>query len=103
MAESVIVLMESADRALDHEETEMEDWNFIKSYIMSENFVKFTIELSKLPCIGKLFKRYLHEHFTHSYDIMINFIEGHEQSTKFINNVIENKDFVNKILLESQS
>lgn len=103
MAESVIVLMESADRALDHEENEMEDWNFIKSYIMSETFVKITIELSKLPCIGKLFKRYLHEHFTLSYDIMVNFIEAHEKSKKYIDNVIENKDFVNRILVESQN
>ena len=102
MADSVIVLMEQADRAMDHEETPMEDWNFILSYIMSEYFVKIITVLSQLPCVGSLFKAYLFEHFTLSYDIMVNFIEGHDQATKMILMVIENKDFVGKILLESQ-
>jgi len=30
MPESVIVLMEAADRSLDHEEKEMSDWQFIE-------------------------------------------------------------------------
>jgi hypothetical protein len=46
MADSVIVLMESADRAMDHEEEPMQDWNFILSYIMSESFVRFMSGLS---------------------------------------------------------
>ena len=64
-------------------------------------FVKIITVLSQLPCVGSLFKAYLFEHFTLSYDIMVNFIEGHDQATKMILMVIENKDFVGKILLES--
>ena len=102
MADSVIVLMESADRAMDHEEDAMHDWDFIRSYIMSEIYVKLMSGLSSMPCIGRIFKGYLFEHFTLSYDILVNFIEGHDQATKMIEAVIENKDFVGKILLESQ-
>jgi len=44
----------------------------------------------------------LFDHFSLSYDIIVNFIEGHDQATKMIQQVIQNKNFVNKILLESQ-
>ena len=56
MADSVIVLMESADRAMDHEEDAMHDWDFIRSYIMSEIYVKLMSGLSSMPCIGRIFK-----------------------------------------------
>ena len=46
MPESVVVLMESADRAMDHEEHPMEDWSFIKTYIISDTFLKILSGLS---------------------------------------------------------
>mmetsp|Transcript_29366 Transcript_29366/g.44330 ORF Transcript_29366/g.44330 Transcript_29366/m.44330 type:complete len:150 (+) Transcript_29366:2222-2671(+) len=99
--ESVIVLIESADRALDHEHTPMEDWTFIMSYIISDSFLTFLSSLSKIPFVGRMFRSYLFDHFSLSYDIIVNFIEGHEQAARHIQSVIENKDFVSKILLES--
>ena len=101
MAESVVVLIESADRAMDHEEHPMEDWTFIKSYIISDTFLKILSGLSQIPLLGRLFRTYLFDHFSLSYDIIVNFIEGHEEATKMIQKVIENQDFVSKILLES--
>lgn len=44
--DSVIVLIESADRALDHEEKPIEDWGFIQSYIISDTFLKIVGRLS---------------------------------------------------------
>ena len=35
---SVRVLIESADRALDHEDRPIEDWTFINSYIVSDGW-----------------------------------------------------------------
>lgn len=37
--QTVIVLIESADRALDHEEQPMKDWEFIQSYIVSDSWI----------------------------------------------------------------
>lgn len=102
MQESVIVLMESADRAMDHEESPIEDWGFILSYIISDSYIKLLSSLSSIPCLGKLFRQKLFEHFSLSYDIIVNFIEGHELAKKNIMMVIQNKEFVNKILMESQ-
>ena len=101
MAESVIVLMEAVDRAMDNEDTPMQDWSFVLSYIISDNYLKFLSTLSQAPLIGKIFRSYLFDHFSLSYDIIVNFIEGHDQATKMIQQVIQNKNFVNKILLES--
>jgi ABC-type transport system involved in cytochrome c biogenesis ATPase subunit len=49
-----------------------------------------------------MFRTYLFTHFSRSYDIIVNFIDAHEEATKNILNVIENKHFVDKILKESQ-
>ena len=84
MPESVLVLMESVDRAMDNEDSEMTDWSFVFSYIISDTFLKFLSTLSQLPCIGKIFRFQLFDHFSLSYDIIVNFIEGHDQATKMI-------------------
>ena len=102
MSQSVIVLMESADRALDHEESPMQDWEFIGSYIISDKSMQVLEKMSSIPVIGKIFKSYLFDHFSLSYDIMINFIEGHDLATKMILSVIENQIFISKILTESK-
>lgn len=94
-------MIESADRALDHEEQPLEDWGFIESYILSDSFLHFISRLAKIPFFGKIFRNYLFGHFSRSYDIIVNFIDAHEEATKNILNVIENKHFVDKILKES--
>jgi hypothetical protein len=78
MPESVLVLMESVDRAMDNEDSEMQDWSFVFSYIISDTFLKFLSTLSQVPVVGKIFRSYLFDHFSLSYDIIVNFIEGHD-------------------------
>lgn len=96
-------MMESADRALDHEHNPIQDWGFIKTYIISDSFLKFLSGISSIPLVGRLFKSYLFDHFSVAYDIIVNFIEGHEEATHMIVKVIENQNFVSKILKESQT
>ena len=91
--------MEAADRSLDHEDEEMSDWKFIEQYTISENYLKTLTWLSELPfCFGNFFKKVLFNRFTKSYDIIINFIEGHEESIQLIKSIIENEEFVGKIV-----
>ena len=99
--QTVIVLIESADRALDHEEHPMKDWEFIKSYIVSDSWIAALSELTQIPLLGRLFNQYLFEHFSLSYDILVNYIEAHEEASHMIQQVILNKDFVTKILDEA--
>ena len=101
MPESVVVLIEAADRTLDHEDEAMKDWEFIKSYIVSENTLWILNIMQGWPCIGKYSKQYLFNKITKSYDAIISFIEAHEEANKMIQSVIENKEYVDKILAES--
>ena len=86
--EAVVVLMEAADRALDHEETPLDDWGFINTYVLSNAFLSCIGSLAKIPFFGKVFRNLLFDHFSVSYDICVNFIEGHEEASKMLVNVI---------------
>jgi hypothetical protein len=82
MPSSVTVLMESADRAIDHESNSMKDWGFIQSYLISYNFIRFLNFLSRIPLLGKYFRQQLFDQFSLSYDIIVNFIDGHDVASK---------------------
>jgi len=84
----VVVLIESADRALDHENMPIEDWGFLQSYIFGDRFISLLGFISSIPCLGRLFKSFLFEHFSLSYDICVNFIEAHEEASKMIIKII---------------
>jgi hypothetical protein len=88
--EAVVILIESADRALDHENTPMKDWGFLKTYLVSDTFVNCLGFFSQIPFIGKMFRSHLFNHFSLSYDICVNFIESHEEASKMLIKVIEN-------------
>ena len=103
-ASSVRVLIESADRALDHEERVLADWEFINSYIVSDGYyIDAITACSHLSCIGWFFKNLLFTHYKRAYDIIVTFVECHEQAIFIISSVIENKQFLNKIITESKT
>ena len=58
--------------------------------------------ISTIPIIGGIFRSYLFSNFLLSYDAIVNFIEAHETTDKMLQAVIESKEFVSKILTESQ-
>lgn len=91
MADSIIVLIESADRCMDHEDWPMKDWEFIQSYILSESALNWLNSLSSIPIIGTWIKKlYLFEQYSLSYDILINFLEAHEETCHLLQKVITN-------------
>lgn len=99
--DAVVVLMEAADRALDHESTPMQDWDFILSYFISERILRCSGSLAKIPLIGYIFSQYLFTQFSFIYDVGTNFVEAHEEASNMLVNMINEKDFVTKIKSES--
>jgi len=75
---SVTTLIESADRALDHEEDDMADWDFIKSYLASDTYLKITSFLARIPIIGGYYRQKIFMHHSLAYDIIVNFVDAHE-------------------------
>lgn len=99
--ESVILLVESADKCMDDESLPMKDWDYLKSYLLSDQFLQVLSGISQIPIIGGIFRSYLFSNFLLSYDAIVNFIEAHETTDKMLQAVIESKEFVSKILTES--
>jgi len=79
----------------------MKDWDYLKSYLLSDSFLQLLSGISQIPVIGGIFRTYLFSNYLLSYDAIVNFIEAHETTDKMLQAVIENKEFVNKILTES--
>mgnify|MGYP000863187650 CR=1 FL=1 len=104
MPETVCALIESADRCLDYAEdpaAEMKDWEYIQSYLVSPKSLSYLSSLSNIPLFGRLFRQYFFEHQSLTYDILVNFIDAHEEASHMIQIVIENKEFTNRILKEA--
>jgi hypothetical protein len=105
MPETVIALIESADRCLDvadDHNAKMRDWEFIQSYLVSPTSLKYLSSFSNIPFIGRLFRQYFFEHQSLTYDILVNFIDAHEEASHMIQVVIENKEFTEQICKEAQ-
>ena len=96
-SESLLVLMESADRAIDHEHLAMNDWEFLHSYFLSTRILNFLGKLTRVPLIGEFFKSYLFNHFSFTYDVCINFVEAHEEASKMLIDVVIQSDYAKKI------
>lgn len=100
-SESLLVLMESADRAMDHEYLPMKDWEFLQSYFLGGRTLQFIGRLARIPLIGELFNSYLFNHFSFTYDVCINFIEAHEEASKMLIDVIIESQFSRRIKNEA--
>ena len=77
MNESVILLIESADRCMDDEYDELRDWEFISSYVIDETYINFLSAMSHVPCIGRFAQKELFHHFS------LSFLPSHYHSNIF--------------------
>lgn len=99
--DSVIILIESADRCMDDESQPFADWVFIQTYLISNSTLRILGGVSQVPMIGNLFRQFLFDHMSLSYDVIVNFIEAHDKADNMLQAVIESKDFVGQIMGES--
>jgi hypothetical protein len=102
-AEAVSILMESADRALDHEDGPMLDWDYIRTYAFSHKWTKFLSKLAQIPLIGKVISNSLFDIFMVQYDVCVNFIEAHNEASLMLKNVIQENDVVKVIQDEANN
>ena len=92
-----MVLLESADRAIDHDTTPLRDFEFIKSYLISAGYTSFLDCMQKIPFIGNYFKQLLFAHFSLGYDVIVNYIEGHELAAYLISEMLTQNEYVETI------
>ena len=82
MPDSVVLLMESADECMDDEHLPMVDFKHIEETVISDTRAQALFKAAQQPCVGGLFNNYLVSYLTISYDVIINFIEGHDKAVK---------------------
>lgn len=84
MSDSVSLLVESADRCMDEEDAELSDWDHVSAYILSPWYLNCLGSSMRVPLAGYLAHQYLYDHFSTVYDILICFIEAHDETKKLI-------------------
>lgn len=70
-------LLESADRALDHSNTEIQDWEHLKNVVKSHSMhkcKKCTSCMFRARCCGPILKHFFIHRVSLSYDICVNYI-----------------------------
>ena len=80
----------------------MNDWEFCDGYNLQGFQKKSYNYLSKLPCVGGIARSLMFDSLAFSYDMSVNFVEAHEQASKLIQGIIQNKEFVEVILGEAK-
>lgn len=101
MSGSVNILIESADRCMDNEDICICDWSHVSSYI--ENWYLSCLSYaSNVTCLKSIAHSYLFDHFSSVYDILICFIEAHDETKNLMQNCLEHSKYVEKILKETQ-
>jgi hypothetical protein len=101
MSDSVEILIESADRCMDDESHELCDFDFISGFLSSAWYLDVLARLINVPLLGRLAHSALFEHHFQSYDILISFIEAHDETKRLMMNVMEGNRFIDEILHES--
>jgi hypothetical protein len=80
----------------------MADWTFIQTYLASDFYLKVISVLARIPIIGGYYRQKIFMHHSLAYDIIVNFVDAHEQAISMTTNVIKNKQYVQKIIHESK-
>ena len=88
-ARTALVLIESADVALDQESCRMQNWEYLEKVLVSGWIIKFFKKTKNLPLIGKLFTLFLYNRLAYSYDIASTFLACHSYAQETLSEVIE--------------
>ncbi|OMJ80139.1 hypothetical protein SteCoe_19682 [Stentor coeruleus] len=80
MGMTSLKLINSCNKALDTEKNAMCDWDLLKTELFSPRMVKILTTSSKIPVIGKIFKKYLRKKIFIAYDSAFTFITAHEEA-----------------------
>lgn len=98
--QTVQLLIESAARAIDHEEDELKDFTFIESYFHRTWFDKVYIKLQRTWVFRWLVKNWLYIRLSFEYDAVVNYIEAHEECMETIEQIVNNEAILGRLKSE---
>lgn len=85
------------------EQNSLKDSEFLLKYINS--YMKFSLynTFKATPLVGRIVKGMFFNQLSVSYDILLNYLEGHEEAFKVLDEVIGDERIRNQLKLESQA
>jgi len=71
---SLIILTSSADRDIDHSNSPINAWDFIKNSFYREKTLKYLMGYQDYPIIGKICKNMMFSYISIAYDVTTTFM-----------------------------
>ena len=96
MPNTVLILQDSANGAIDASDKAITDWAYIENYLIKAYELKILETLSKVPIIKKFVNRWLFDNLSGAYDIYSTFLKCHEEAEKIWSEINE-KAFMDEI------
>lgn len=97
---TVLLLIESAARAIDHEDDEIKDFTFIETYFHRGWFDKLYVKLQRTWLFKYFVKNWLYHRLGFEYDAIVNYIEAHEECLDHIEQIIYNEEIIERLRTE---
>lgn len=98
---AVLILMESADRVIDHMEDKSKDFKFIEGYIKPSWYIRIISQL-RADLLCRLISKYiLYNQISFEYDVVINFVEAHEECQHLIEEILAHDDILQRVKEEA--
>lgn len=79
-----LVLIDSCNRALDNESQTMVDWELLERELYNQREMRFYNKLSKIPLLGRFFKKHLYSKIITTYDAASTFMKAHEETEELM-------------------
>ena len=84
---SALALIESANRGLDSVDSVMHDWSFLEKNIYPQRTLRLIRYLTRIPLIGRIFKKMEYGYITQAYDISRSFIKAHSEAEEVLDDM----------------
>ncbi|CAG9319318.1 unnamed protein product [Blepharisma stoltei] len=105
MGYTALILIDSANQALDQEDHHMEDWEKFENSVYNHSLMKFYLKFSKIPIIGKFFVKLMYEMIIVAYDAARVFIRVHHEAEELLDQmeVDIDKELFERVMEEAHS
>jgi len=100
--DSAVLLIESANRCLDNEHEAMRDWEIVYSIIYPQRLMRLLHVASRVPVLGRYFRRLEYSYITQAYDVCRNFVSAHKKAERLLDDleIDIKKDIFEKVMKE---
>ena len=92
-AETALLLIESANVALDEEFKSLKDWEYLENALIHGWVLKFFRKVKRVKVLGRICTWFLYNKMTFSYDVASTFLVCHEYAEATLRQVIDKENF----------